>query len=350
MFALPKNLDELIQFDTKSLAVSSRESKHREYKEDFLVADLSDYTKILAAFGNASGGYILFGISNKPRQIVGVTHDIDEAQWVDRIRQDFDPEIPIATAEYAVGRLKVLAVGVDQVISRPILCKRSRSKPVVGKDGKQRDAEVIREGSIYYRYAGQTRTIGYSELVHLIAEREERRVKAFMDTINVIQKVGVDRAGILKMSEESSSIFMTPETAKSLSLIDKGRLVQKRGDPAYVVVGNVDVAQVVHTQLPEADKNLPGEAASILRPAVQAIFGSGTPYSPSQVTLTLRHLGLDGDNIHSVHEKKLRRKFVTRAGIQAMKDFIEKSPLEAITAFGSKASIARFKGSQDKGT
>jgi hypothetical protein len=49
-----------------------------------------------------------------------------------------------------------------------------------------------------------------------------------MDTINVIQKVGVDRTGILKMSEESSSIFMTPETAKGLALIDKGRLVEKR--------------------------------------------------------------------------------------------------------------------------
>jgi hypothetical protein len=348
MFALPKNLDDLIQFDTKSLTVSSRESKQREYKEDFLTADLSDYTKTLAAFGNANGGYILFGISNKPRQIVGVNHDIDEAQWVDRLKQDFDPEIPIALAQYAVGQLKILAVGVDQVINRPVVCKRTRSKPVVGKDRKHRDVEVIREGSIYYRYAGQTRTIGYSELTHLIAEREERRVKAFMDTINVIQKVGVDRAGILKMSEESSSIFMTPDTARSLALIDKGRLVQKRGDPAYVVVGNVEVAQVIHTQLPEEDKNLPSEAATILRPTVQAIFGPDTPYSPSQVTLTLQHLGLDGDNIHSVQEKKLRRKFVTRAGIQAIKEFIEKNPVEAITAFGSKASIARFKDSHDK--
>jgi len=343
MFALPQSLDELIQFDSASLAVTSRESKHREYKQDLVVADLSEYTKTLAAFANAGGGYILFGISNKPRQIVGATHDIDEAQWVDRLKQDFDPEIPISTAHYTVRGLNVLAVGCDQAVNRPVVCKRSRSKAVPGKGSKQGQIEVIREGSIYYRYAGQSRTIGYSELVQLIAEREERRLKAFMDTINVIQKVGVDNTGILKMSEESSSIFMTPETARGLALIDKGRLVEKRGTPAYVVVGNVDVANVVHTQLPEADKNLPSEAAADLRPTVRKVFGPETPFSPGQVTMVLRHLGLDDDNIHSVHERKLRRKFVTRAGIQAIKSFIEEKPLEAITCFGSKASIARFK-------
>src|SRR5581483_8116721 len=221
MFDLPENLKDLIEFDATSFAVTSRESKHREYKQDLIVADLSDYTKTLAAFGNARGGYILFGISNKPRQIVGTTSDIDEAQWVDRLKQDFDPEIPIAIRRYSVGGMNVLAVGCDPLINRPVMCKRNRSKPVAGRDGKQRDIEIIREGSIYYRYAGQSRTIGYSELVQLIAEREERRIKTFMDTINVIQKVGVDRTGILKMSEESSSIFMTTETANGLALIDK---------------------------------------------------------------------------------------------------------------------------------
>ena len=326
MLSLPKNLDELILFDLATLSVASRESKHREYKEDFLASDLSEYSKTLAAFGNADGGYILFGVSNKPRQIVGVSHDIDEAQWVDRLRQDFDPEIPIAITQYAVKGLKVFAVSCDRVVNRPVVCKRTRAKAVPGKGAKPDQIEVLREGSIDHRYAGQSRTIGYSELAQLILEREERRVKSFMDTINVIQKVGVDRTGILKMSEELSSIFMTPETAKGLALIDKGRLVQKRGAPAYVVVGNVDVANVVHTQLPEADKILPSEAAKELAPTIRKIFGPGTPFAPSQVTQALRHLGLDDDGIHSVHEKKLRRKFVTRAGIQAVKTFVEDKP------------------------
>jgi hypothetical protein len=348
MYKLPTALEELIDFEPASLEVRSREGKHREYKENLVAADLSEYTKTLAAFGNTSGGYILFGVSNRPRQIVGVTHDLDEAQWVDRLKQDFDPEIPISVVNYTVKELKLTAIGCDQILNRPVVCKRSRSK-VIERDGKAKDVEVIREGAIYYRYAGQTRNIGFSELVVLIAEREERRLKAFMDTMNVIQKVGVDHTGILKMSADSSSIFMTPETAKGLALIDKGRLVEKRGAPAYVVVGNVDVANVVHAQLSEADKNLPSEAAKILLPKVRETYGSQTPFSPSQVTLTLRHLGLDGDGIHSIQEKKFRRKFVTRAGIEAVKNFIEQKPLDAVSAFGSKETIARFKAQSTKG-
>ena len=125
------------------------------------------------------------------------------------------------------------------------------------KQSKGKDVEVLREGTIHYRYAGQSRAIGHAELVQLIHDREERRVKAFIDTINVIQKIGVERTGILKMGDEASSIFLTPETAKGLSLIDKGRLVEEHGAPAYVVVGNVDVANVVRAPLADADKIYP---------------------------------------------------------------------------------------------
>lgn len=204
MRVFPNELSELIQYDPGSLAVMARESKHREFKQAFVPNDLSDYTKTIAAFGNADGGYILFGISDKPRQIIGTPEIADEAQWADRLRDDFDPEVSIATKLYTVGALQIYAVGTEPISHRPVVCKRSRSKRVTGRDGRPRDVEVIREGAIYYRYSGQTRFIGYPELMALMAERETRRVKSFMDTLNIIQKVGVDKAGILKMSEDAS--------------------------------------------------------------------------------------------------------------------------------------------------
>ena len=69
MLALPADLTELLRFEDDG-TVSSREGKRLELKEDFNPIDLSDYTKVLAAFANASGGVIIFGISNKPRMIV----------------------------------------------------------------------------------------------------------------------------------------------------------------------------------------------------------------------------------------------------------------------------------------
>jgi hypothetical protein len=338
----PINFSDLIQYDPKSLVVSARESKHREFKHAFIQNDFSDYTKTLAAFGNAGGGCIFFGISDKPRQIVGNSEIVDEARWADRLRDDFDPEIAISTKIYAVTSFQVLVVAVEPVAHKPIVCKRSRSKQVPAKDGKPRDVEVIREGAIYYRYAAQTRFIGYPELMALMAERENRRVKAFMDTLNVIQKVGVENAGILKMSEEASTIFMTPETAKGLSLIDKGRLVQEAGAPAYVVMGNVDVKNVVHATLDEADKNLPTEVATRMRPLIHRTYDRQTKVSAGQISKVLNHLGLGDDNIHVVPEPKFKRKFITRAGIKAVEEFISRDPHGALKAFGSRASLARY--------
>jgi predicted HTH transcriptional regulator len=179
VFDFPEKLLDLIQFDPESLTVTARESKHREFKQAFVQNDFSDYTKTLAAFGNASGGYILFGVSDKPRRIVGAGEIVDEARWADRLRDDFDPEIAIATKVYSLGSLNVFGVAVEPLPHRPIVCKRSRSKQVPGKDGKARDIEVIREGAIYYRYSAQTRFIGYPELMHLMAERRNSAGKSF---------------------------------------------------------------------------------------------------------------------------------------------------------------------------
>jgi len=201
---------------------------------------------------------------------------------------------------------------------------------------------VIHEGAIYHRYTGQTRTIGFTDLQTMLADREAQYLKKMMETLQVIQKVGLENAGIVNMSAQKSRIYMSKETAKGLTLIDQGQLVQEQGSPAYVVMGNIDLEQVVHAPLDDADKNLPSETAKLLLPLVQKTYRGLTGISPSQVTQLLKHLGIDGDNHHCVLEPKFRRKFVTRAGIEAITDFIRKDPTAALKAFGSRLANAKF--------
>ena len=112
MLDLPNEFAELVKFDPASGEVTSREGKRIEYKQSFNPADFSDYTKVLASFSNAQGGVIIFGIADKPRQIVGSTEPAEEAKWADRLRDEFDPEIPFSIKAYQVGGLMVYAVGV----------------------------------------------------------------------------------------------------------------------------------------------------------------------------------------------------------------------------------------------
>jgi hypothetical protein len=107
-------------------------------------------------------------------------------------------------------------------------------------------------------------------------------------------------------------------------------------------MGNVDVKNVVHATLHEADKNLPTEAATAIRPLVHKTYDRQTKIAAGQVSKILNHLGLGDDNIHIVLEPKFRRKFITRAGINAVEKFITENPHEALKAFGSRASLARY--------
>jgi hypothetical protein len=341
MLALPADFSEMVVFDAGTGAVASREGKRLEFKQDFVAGDLSDYTKVLASFANASGGVIVFGVSNKPRMIVGAKDMTDEANWANRLRDDFEPELPFSIREYVIGKHTLYAVGVDPCLHKPVICKRTRSKVVEDKKTGKKDVGVIQEGAVYYRYAGQTRTIGFAELHTMLVERETQYLRKMMETLQVIQKVGLENAGIVDMSVPKSRIFMSKETAKGLASIDKGQIVQEGGAPAYVVVGNVDLQQVVHAPLEDEDKNIPTEAAKMLTAVVKEVYGISRIHPP-QVTLILKHLKLHDDNVHCVVEKKMGRKYITRAGLKAVEDFIRQHPGDAINVFGSRAAKTAF--------
>jgi Putative DNA-binding domain len=340
MFALPADLLQIFTFDADSCVVSSREGKKLEFKQDFTASDFSEYTKVLAAFANASGGVIVFGVSDRPRTIVGASNMVDEADWVNRLRDDFDPEIPFALREYKVGGHKLYAVGVDTSQHKPVICRKTRTK-VVEKRGEKKDVTILQEGAIYYRYAGQTRLIAFPELHNVLAERDALNTRKFMETLQVIQKIGLDSAGVIDVSNPKSRILMSPETAKGLNFVKKAELIEEKGAPAYTVVGQVDLQHVVRAPLDEADKNLPSEAAKALSPVINKVYGVPR-ISAQQLTLLLRHLKIDDDNHHCVYEKKMGRKYITRAGLKAVEEFVRKNPAEAIQAFGSKAAKSQY--------
>jgi hypothetical protein len=156
---------------------------------------------------------------------------VDEADWVNALRSDFDPEISIAIAEYRVGALTVYAVAVDEARHKPVICKKNRSKLVTDKKGKQKDVAIVQESAVYYRYAGQTKAIGYADFRNMLAERDATYLRKLMETLQVVQKVGVANAGVMDMSAPKSSIHMSKETAKGLNLIDKANLVEEKGAP-----------------------------------------------------------------------------------------------------------------------
>ena len=347
---LPIKLSDLIDFDKDNFRVTSREGKNREFKESFKKADLVDYSKTLAAMANADGGVIIFGVTDKPRVIEGFPANqlCDEADIVSHLRDSFHPEIPFEAMQYQHGEDVVFAICVERSMNPPIICRKGRSKRVFARDGTQQDKQITTEGSIYFRYSAQSRNIDYSELRALLDEREQRRMQSIMETLKAVEKVGYEKVGIVDATTISkadglTSLYISKEASKSMNFIDKGKFVEspEEGSPAYVVVGQVSLKEIVHAPLENADRNLPTDVARILKPLIREMFGAQQNISAGKVTQLTKHFKLDVMPYHE-HDKKINRRYTTRAGIEKLKEKIRENPLEAIRSFAGRRDIERY--------
>ena len=87
--------------------VISRESSSLEFKESFGWASLPKYLKTSAAYANTKGGYIVFGIANKPHRLCGLSdanlklfEDLDPEKMSRNFNEHFAPEIEWTIQEY----------------------------------------------------------------------------------------------------------------------------------------------------------------------------------------------------------------------------------------------------------
>ncbi|TLP45704.1 ATP-binding protein [Cohaesibacter sp. CAU 1516] len=347
---LPDRLEQLIEFDVETSRVSSREGKTREFKDVFDRANLAYYGKTLAAFSNTDGGTIIFGVSDKPRLVKGFDEAelCDEADIVSHLRDSYHPEIPFSTKTYDYNGNIVFAIEVVKSANPPVICRKGRSKTVRKNDGSSKDKPITTEGTIYFRYSAQSRSIDYSELQSLLDERERKKMKAILENLKIIDRVGYERVGIVDTSalakqDGVTNLYISKEATKGMNFIDKGKFVEseEEGAPAYVVAGQVRLNEVIHAPLEDEDKNLPSEVSRILTPLIHEIYGQDMGISPQQITKLIVFYDLEHMPFHE-YDKKIKRRYITRRGIEALQEKIRNNPLEAIRAFGSKEKIAAF--------
>lgn len=347
---LPAELSDLIAYDAHTLRVTSRESKRLEFKQAFVRANLPAYERTMAAFTNAQGGVIVFGVDNNPRVIIGTpAADIaDEADITTLLRQDFAPELPFESKVYEVDGKTLFAIAVEPTLDRPVICTKTRNRSYMDPTGKKVTEPVIVEATIYYRYTARTSAIGYPELKALLDAREERRMTMLLETIEAVERVGVERAGVVDITtfgdaNKSTNLYVSQETARSMNFIEEGRFTEKEdeGSPAYMVVGKVSLGEVVRAPLEDADKNLPSEAAGALADVVHEVCGNEVTLNQSGVLPLLKAFDLIELPYHE-YDAKVKRRYITRQGIAALQDAIRAEPLRALQSFASKKTIEGY--------
>jgi hypothetical protein len=231
------------------LHVLTRESSTKEFKETFTWGSIGLYARTMAAFANSRGGYILFGIEDKPRVAAGLTaksrasfDDLDQAKLTESLNELFSPEIhwTLGLIELAGG----LTLGA-------IYTFESDDKPLVATKSYQQQNAKILEGDILYRYNSRSQRIKYPELKRLLDDAKLREQRAMMSHIETLVRAGASNAAVLDFSENilkgpnGQKILIDEGLLDQISFIKEGEFDEVAGAPTLKLVGDLQPATAI---------------------------------------------------------------------------------------------------------
>lgn len=215
--------------------LTSRESSGLEFKESFVFQNIGKYIRTAAAFANAKGGYIVYGVANSPHKLIGLKDNrfdqLDPAKLTEYLSDHFDPEVIWEQHLHEV----------DNKLYGLLYFYESSNKPVICRKGTD-DGKSLKEGEIYYRYKGRTQTIRYAELKELIEERRKHEQLLWFKHLKEIARVGIQDTGIFdlrsgKVSGTGSHFFIDENLLSQVSFIREGEFNEKKGKPVIKIVG-----------------------------------------------------------------------------------------------------------------
>ncbi len=219
-----------------------RESQHLEFKESFNLAGLADYYRDFSAFANNKGGYLIFGVKDRPkRELVGLSPKA--TQHFDKL----DPEIVSGhlldifssniSWEHEIYELDNMTFGVFYIYESAI-------KPVITKKDEGKD-QTLKNGEIYYRYGSRTQKIQFAELESIINKRIEQNNTQWLDLVQKIGKSGPQNAAILDSEKgiiekgDSQILVIDQELLSGFQLIREGEFSETKGAKTLKLVGNI---------------------------------------------------------------------------------------------------------------
>ncbi len=228
--------------------IISREGSRIEFKESYNWHSRCKYAKSIAAFANTKGGFIVFGVKNKPKDLVGLQNDnfeeTDEAKMTEYLNSAFSPEINFEKLVIEVKRKKIGLLYIYQSENKPIVCIKNDNE--------------IKEADIYYRYNARSEKIKYPELKILFEQIQERERKSWMDHFAKISKIGSSNVAILdvlngKINGQGGTLVIDEKLVPKLKFIKEGNFRQK-GWPTLRLVGDVRPVSVTgHRARPKKD-------------------------------------------------------------------------------------------------
>lgn len=241
-----KIISELLKLKTDG-GLYHREAKDLEFKESFNLAGIGEYLKDFSAFANNQGGYLIFGVTNSPRKLKGLSERsksqftaIDEERISGFINEYFSPYIDWEIGNYEIEGNFFGILYIYKSSQKPVICKKDNS-------------DILKNGHIYYRYAGRTQVVEFAELSHIIENRIRDNNDLWVQKVKSIGEAGPSNIGILNTQKgiiESAgrSLLIDEDLIKKIKFIKEGQFSEKYGAKTLKLVGDVSSIEKVEIE------------------------------------------------------------------------------------------------------
>lgn len=161
--------------------------------------DWLEMTKDISAFANTYGGYLVFGINNSEKKIIGLSKSIvgilrDANNVHQKINRHLEPHIiGLRTKEFKIDGLSIViiyipqSIGLTHMISKEGVFDHTSGKPKA----------LLQKGTIYVRQSGGNHLVDSRDLSDII----ERRIDQFRNSLS-------EKVARVVQSPASSNVFI----------------------------------------------------------------------------------------------------------------------------------------------
>lgn len=242
------------------LRIVNREGTSIEFKESYNHSNMAQYFKTMAAFANNQGGYLIFGIGDKPRKLIGINdksleqfEDLKVEELTRALIDYFSPEIKWNHCTFEFQDKSFGVIYVYELNHKPCICKKNYDS--------NNPKYTLKEGDIYYRYTGRSERIHYTELASIIDKTRNLEETQWLNFIKTVARIGVSNAAVLDLksgniSGINGSVVIDGELLQKLVFIQGGKFVETEGTPTLRLIGDIKEISTGKVILTETTKKI----------------------------------------------------------------------------------------------
>lgn len=229
-----KARNRFIQRDDGAWYLVDGETADQECKAQFTPKNMGRIIATIAAMANNRGGIIFIGVSDADCRVTGMPdmafQETDIVRITDKVKTLLTPTPLFSKDIIEVGGLEVGLIHVEKYPNPPVIvCK---------------DEDKLEDGTILFRYPGQSGKIKFGDLLSMLRERDRAATQTLLASASRLSEIGADRALIIdaqkgELDTGSKRIVIDRALAEQLDFIREGEFEERVGARALRLIGDV---------------------------------------------------------------------------------------------------------------